>query len=106
MSAERIAVKVAGGQVVAVPAMRLDWAEKHPTLIGLLDWYKGYLLSEDFSRMTHKDELAKLQQLVDAVLVVSEHEGAVECDLADVRRLYHALRGVGDLADPTIARPG
>ena len=109
---DRIPVRTVGGDVIAVPAMRLRWSESHPRLLELLDWYKECLLAGGWAELTHADELAKLEELlaevakVSTVTLADESDGRPDCDLVDVRKIYHALRGVGESPDPTGRQPG
>ena len=109
---DKILVRTAGGDVLNVPAMRLSWARDHEELLGLMDWYKAYVLDGSWATMTHKGEIEQLEKFlaevakVAKVTLADEKSGRLDCDLGDIRKIYHALRGVGADADPTAPPPG
>lgn len=103
-----IAVTI-GGQVIGVPPMALDWGEKYPRLVELIDWYRSLkvLGQEDLATV---DELAKLREFIAEVCKAagaSEETaaGAAGGDLVEVGKVYAALRGVVP-ADPTASGSG
>ncbi len=98
----RISVRVAGGQVVHVPPLRLDAASAAPRLVALLDQLRSHdMLTQE--GLNTPDELELFREFVKEVCAYAkydEKDGAVDCDLRDVSRLYAALRGV-EAPDPT-----
>lgn len=100
---DSLPVRLADGQVVEVPAMRLDWGSRHPRLIELMDWVEASLRGTA-EPMPMARRLELYAEFIRLALEVSGYAGPaeVEASVTDVPRLHAALRGVL-LSDPTEA---
>lgn len=95
-----IPVRVAGGQVLLVPPVRLAWASTRPRLIELMDTIGE--MQQGLHSGGQTAQLAICAEFLAEVVKASDYQGPeVEADVADCVVIRMALRGCPP--DPTKA---